>query len=117
MKSLGFTNEEIAALGVIDSFGVIDTKTKNERFTHKFTNDYYKNLLSFGKASKDIDLLGDQLLLKDEYKESVKKFADDEKEFFNVFEKAFIKTTKIGCDPKTLGGVEDFFNTFEIRNP
>lgn len=117
MKSLGFTTEEIAALGVIDSFGIIDTISSKEYRLCRFTNDYYKNLITFGKASKDLELPGDKLLLKDEYKEHVKKFADDQKEFFNVFQTAFVKTSKIGCDPKTLGGIEDFFNCFDIRNP
>jgi len=116
MEQQGFSKEEIAALSIMESFGVIDTKGANYTFS-RFNNKYFKNLLDFGKADKHTELISDKFLLQPKYKGFVKKFADDKKGFFKVFEKAFIKSTRIGYSPKQLGGVEEFFNTYEIRNP
>jgi len=116
LKSLGFNYEEIAALGVIDSFGIIDTMKGEFRWS-KFNNTYYKNLLAYGRADKNMELPSDQFLLKKEYKEFINKFAGNQRAFFKVFEEAFLKSTRIGWTKEDLGEVEDYFNTFELRNP
>lgn len=81
MEMLGFSDEEVAALAITESFGTIDADTSYYR-DPRFSNKYYRNLLAFGKADKNVELGVDKFLLGgDRYKKSVKKFAEDKTRF------------------------------------
>ncbi len=117
MKTLGFGDDEVVALAMLRSFGVVDT-TSNYYRDHQFNNTYFKNLISLGQADKNIRLETDEFLLSDPgYKHHVKKFADDEAKFFRVFERAFGKMTRIGYQPKQLSDLDELFKVCEIRVP
>ena len=115
---LKFKEDEIVALSMLTSFGVIDTKEDFYSEPH-FGNTYFKNLMKHGSASKDIKLKSDEFLLseKNPYKHYVKKFAEDKKAFFKVFPRAFSKMSRIGYEDKQLGNIEDLFGACEIRYP
>jgi hypothetical protein len=118
MTALKFTPEEITALAHIESFGSIDV-SENFYVNPRFTNTYYKNLISLGQAEKNVNLKSDSFLLSksNPYLEHVKRFAADKKEFKRVFHDAFIKMTRIGFEPKQLSTREELFETVELRIP
>ena len=73
----------------------------------KFSNYYYKKLLS----SSDADQLphARALLGSDDLRAIVEKYAEDEKEFFKVFKGAFVQLCDLGADAiMDLVDVEEF---------
>ena len=118
MTALKFTDAEITALAVIEGFGIVDA-TDTYYKEAQFSNQYYKNLMKLGKADKGIVLPSDEFLLSDKnpYKVHVQKFAEDKKMLFATFERAFIKVSRIGYEPKHLSNLAQLFDSVELRNP
>lgn len=115
MKHLDFKDEEVVALSALETFGIIDSK-ENFHSENAFSNVYFKNLVKYGKAEKDLQFDCDEYLLEN-YKPIVQKFAEDKKNLFKVFEAAYMKMTRIGYEPNQLKNAEDLIIACEIRIP
>lgn len=100
MGQKGFTPEQIVALAYCEAFGVVqDPSHVRASLFPRFNNYYYKKLLT----SQDSDNLPlqRQLLGSEELRAIVEKYAEDDKEFQNVFRGAFVQLCELGYDPNT----------------
>ena len=106
LKEKGFTDEQIVALTSVEAFGIVqDPVHTSGSIFPRFTNYYYKNLLS----SSDSDKLphARALLGSDDLRTIVEKYAEDQEEFHKVFKGAFVQLCELGTGDE-LVDVEEF---------